>query len=69
MEPLIKIELTTIEAIQFRDWQQFHNTFALLVRSGVFDVKNGRSIIHFDPEGNIKKIEREDTLYNERAQV
>lgn len=68
MEQLIKIELTTVEAIQFRDWQQFHSTFALLAKSGVFDIKNGSAVLHFDPDGNIKKIERADTLYNERLQ-
>lgn len=67
MEELIPILLTTPEAILFRDFQQFHKTFALLTKSGVFDIKNGIAILHFDSDGNVQKIEREDTLFNGRS--
>lgn len=65
-EELIKIEITPVEAIMFRDWQQFHNTFALLIKSGVFDLKNGSATIHFDSKGTIQKIERKDNLFDSR---
>ncbi len=63
----ITIFLTTPEAIMFRDFQQFHSTFALLCSSGVFDIKGGSAIIHFDSNGEIKKIERHDSLFDSRA--
>ncbi len=65
-EPDIQIFLTTPEAMLFRDFQQFHKTFALLVQKGVFDVKNGSVTLHFDSLGNVQKIERKDYLFNVR---
>lgn len=67
-EQLIQIEITTPEAIAFRQFMQFHSNFMLLVNNGVFNVKDGSVRLHFDHDGNVRKIEREDTLYNERAQ-
>lgn len=69
MDNEIKIFLTTPEAIMFKDFQQFHQTFALLCSSGVFDVRNGSVTIHFDNESNIKKIERNDSLYDSRIKT
>lgn len=66
-EELIKIEITPVEAIMFRDWQAFHNTFALLIKAGVFDMKNGSATIHFGPNNEITSIIRNDSLYNIRA--
>ena len=66
-EDLIRIEITTPEAMLFRDFQQFHKTFALLTTKGVFDIKGGSAVIHFDIEGNIAKIERHDNLYDIRV--
>lgn len=60
----VTLILTTPEAMLFRDFQQFHNTFALMVRQGVFDCKNGSITIHFDSTGTIKKIERKDSLFD-----
>lgn len=62
----VTLILTTPEAIMFRDFQQFHNTFALLVQKGVFDCKNGSITMHFDGNGEIQRIERKDDLYNVR---
>lgn len=67
MNDEITIFLTTPEAIQFRSFQQFHETFALLVKQGVFDVKNGSITMHFDSKGDIQRIERKDDLYNSRT--
>ena len=66
MDNEIKIFLTTPDAIMFRSFQQFHSTFALLCSSGVFDCKNGSVTIHFDNDSTIKKIERNDSLYDSR---
>lgn len=62
----VTIFLTTPEAELFKSYQQFHETFALLVRQGVFDVKSGSVTINFDAQGQIGSIERKDTLFNRR---
>lgn len=69
MNDQITIYLTTPEAIAFRSYQQFHETFALLVKSGVFDIKNGSATIHFDAQGIIQKIERKDSMFDARIKV
>lgn len=51
----------------FKDFQKFHETFALLVSKGVFDIKSGSATIHFDSQGEIALIERNDRLYNRRT--
>jgi hypothetical protein len=67
MEPQVAIYLTTPEALMFKDFQKFHETFALLVSKGVFDIKSGSATIHFDSQGEIALIERNDRLYNRRT--
>lgn len=66
MQDQVTIFLTTPEAIQFRNFQQFHETFALLCKAGVFDIKAGSATIHFDITGSITKVERNDRLYDTR---
>ena len=68
-QPQITLFLTTPEAIMFKDFQQFHKTFALLCSSGVFDTKNGSIEMHFDAQGGIRKIERHNVLFDERIKV
>lgn len=62
----VTVFLTTPEAQMFKDFQEFHDTFALLVKRGVFDIKGGSAVIHFDHLGKIQKIERHDSLYDSR---
>jgi hypothetical protein len=69
MDNEIKIFLTTPEAIMFRDYQKFHETFALLCSKGVFDMVNGSITMHFDSNGTIQKIERHDNLYDSRIKL
>lgn len=63
-EKLIKIEITTPEAIAFRQFMQFHKNFTTMMQSGVFDIRNGAAIINFGPNGEISTIIRNDTLFN-----
>lgn len=63
----ITVILTTPEALMFKEFQQFHQTFALLCEKGVFDVKNGSITMHFDHLGNIQKIERNDKIFDSRV--
>ncbi len=64
----VTIILTTPDAELFKSFNQFHATFALLCKSGVFDVKNGSVTMHFDSLGNIAKIERHDSLFDKRLE-
>lgn len=68
MQKEITIFLTTPEAEMFKSFQQFHKTFELLCQTGVFDIKSGSATIHFDKDGVIKKIERNDSLFDSRVQ-
>ena len=65
----ITVFLTTPEALAFREFQKFHEIFALMCKSGVFDTTNGSITMHFDSEGMIKKIERHDSLYDSRVKI
>lgn len=69
MEEQITIYLTTPEAVLFRDFQAFHTMFTLLVQKGVFDTKNGSVTLHFDSEGTIQNIQRNDYLYSRKHEV
>ena len=64
--PEITIFLTPPEAVLFKDFQQYHQTFTLLCQKGVFGIKGGSATIHFDEYGNIGDIERHDKLYSAR---
>lgn len=66
-ESNVTVFLTTPEALMFKDFQAFHATFALLCKSGVFDIKSGSATLHFDALGQIQKIERHDSLFDGRV--
>ena len=63
----VTIFLTTPDALLFKEFQQFHKTFALLCSKGVFDTKNGSITLHFGPSGEISSIVRQDSLYNAKV--
>lgn len=60
----MKIELTEHDAIRYREFMQYYDTFNLLVKKGVFDVKNGSVALHFDKNGELKIIQRADVLFD-----
>lgn len=59
----VQIFLTTPEALLFKDFQEFHATFALLVQKGVFDTKFGSVTLNF-ADGEIKTIEKKEIIYH-----
>lgn len=61
-DPQVTILLTTPEALLFKDFQQFHATFALLVQKGVFDIKYGKAILNF-ANGELQNIVKEETVW------
>lgn len=65
----VTLILTTPEALMFKEFQQFHQTFALLCSKGVFDIKGGSATLHFDNNGFIQRIERHDNLFDVRQKL
>ena len=66
MEELITIQITTPEAVLFRDFQKDHDLFYLLKSRGVFDQKNASVILNFDSNGTLQTIQRQDFMYSKR---
>lgn len=62
MEP-VTIILSTPEAVMFRDYQQFHDMFSLLVKQGVFDVKYGKVVLNFQG-GELVAIEKNESVWH-----
>jgi hypothetical protein len=60
--PLVKITMTTIELTeeeveQFKAFRQHQDRFNVLYDAGFFNIRGASGTVHFDSEGNIRKIE------------
>ena len=74
----VTIILTTPEAVEFREFQKnramwkdlakFHETFAKLVETGVFDIQYGKATIHFR-KNDINLIQVEEDRYRKLDKV
>lgn len=58
----VTIILSTPEAQMFKDFQQFHEMFALLVKQGVFETQYGKVTLNFS-NGQLQTIVKEETVY------
>lgn len=58
----VTVYLTTPEALLFKDFQQFHETFAILVKQGVFDIDYGKATLNFS-NGQLQTITKEEVVY------
>lgn len=56
------IHLTPIEAQLFLDFQKYHETFALLIKNGIFDIQYGKCTLNI-AHGLVQTIVREDVVY------
>jgi hypothetical protein len=54
------------EASKFLLFQQYFNPFTVMLDSGVFTIRNGSAILHFDSQGELQAINRADVLYSKR---
>ena len=52
------VELNDEEVRQFILFRQFHPQIEALLHDRVFEVRNGKVELIFDPDGNIKEIRR-----------
>jgi len=62
----VAIYIPDEEAKKFLLFQEYYDEFTLLVDAGVFKIRNGSAVIHFDKKGDIKAINRADILYSAR---
>lgn len=66
MSEKIAIYVPDEDAKKFLLFQEHFNAFNLMVKHGVFDVRNGSVTMHFDKTGDVKAINRSDVLYSAR---
>lgn len=57
------IEMTTMDADLFVEFRRHQEIFARLMSTGCFDVHGGRVTLHFDSDGTLRKIEKEETVF------
>ncbi len=57
---LISIQLTADEALMFTRFQKHHAFIGLLEEIKAFDIKSGSIKIHFDGQGKIGKVEKQE---------
>ena len=62
----VAIYIPDEEAKKFLLFQEYYDEFALLISAGVFKIRNGSAVIHFDKRGEIKAINRSDILFSAR---
>jgi hypothetical protein len=65
----VAVYIADEEATQFLLFQQHYEPFTILVDSGVFDIRNGSAILHFDNQGILQAVNRADVLYSRRHQT
>ncbi len=51
------IELTTKDAERFKLFREYQEDIDTLVKSGFFNFKGGKALVHRDRKGKIQKVE------------
>lgn len=59
MDTLIKIELSEQDAKLFVEYQKRYSFMQLLESINAFDIRNGSVTIHFNAEGGIGSVEKQ----------
>jgi hypothetical protein len=59
MMPLIPIFLTEEDAFQFKEYQENRDVFELLKKYEILSLRNASCVLHFDMNGKIKSIEKQ----------
>lgn len=67
MKPLNKIEVAVYlpdeDAKKFLLFQQYYDTFSILLENEVFKQRNATISLYFDEFGSLQTINRNDTLF------
>jgi len=61
---MVKLELTDEDAFLFQKFRQHQDAFNRITMSRVFDIRGGSAVIHFDHDGNIMRIDRNDRIFD-----
>lgn len=56
-DKLINVELTEYEASTFIEYQKHRKDFLALIQGGVFSIRNGQAILHFDSGGTLTEVD------------
>lgn len=59
----VSVELTEEDAALFMLYQQYHRNMTTLLTAKALDIRDGAVVLHFDHDGNIRKIDRHDSLF------
>lgn len=62
----ITIFVEPLDVSKWKIFQQYYDSFTIMVDYGVFDVKNGAVSMHFDSQGVLQTIQRSDMLFSRR---
>lgn len=62
----IAVYIPDEDAEKFLLFQRYFEQFSLLVDNGVFNIRNGSAVLHFDKKGDLLAINRADVLYSKR---
>lgn len=62
----ITIFIEPLDVGKWKLFQEFYNPFTVLIDSGVFNIRNGNAVLHFDAQGTLQTVERGDILYSKR---
>lgn len=62
----IKVFLPDADAQKWLLFQQHYDLFSLLLEKGVFDQKNAALSLHFDSNGTLQTIQRNDFVYSRK---
>lgn len=65
----IAVYIPDEDANKFLLFQQHFEPFSIMLDSGVFEIKNGSAVLHFDSNGTLQAINRADIIYSKRHQL
>lgn len=63
------IELSEIDARLFVEFQKNYNTFCILQNSGVFNIRNGNAVVHFNRDGVLCEVDVNTVNYKKGLPV
>ncbi len=66
MNETVTLFVEPIDVAKWKTFQQYYEPFTTIVNAGVFLIRNGNAVLHFDSQGTLQTIERGDILYSRR---
>lgn len=61
---VVQVSLSQEDQQAFLVFQRNHDNIVKLLNSKALDIKDGCAVIHFDHDGNIRRIDRNDRIYD-----